>query len=82
MLSCIVAFERKKKVIMFCSDVQGAFDKVSEERFAEKISKSGLPDISHPIVRVVDEEQRRKFSYERLQSAGVVLSDMVYQGTV
>ena len=47
-LSIISAFEQKQKVVLFCSDVQGAFDRVSEARFASKIAKAGLPEVLIP----------------------------------
>ena len=81
-LSCIVAFEHKKKVIMFCSDVQGAFDKVSEVRFAEKIRKSGLPDDLIPLFESWMKSRKANVLTDGSQSASMVLSDMVYQGTV
>ena len=48
-LSIISAFEERQKVVLFCSDVQGAFDRVSEERFAYKVARAGLPVALIPV---------------------------------
>ena len=81
-LTCILAFERKRKVTLFCSYVQGAFDKVPEERFECKIRKAGLPAPLVPVYLSWMKKRRANVVTDGAQSSDMVLRDMAYQGTV
>ena len=81
-LSIISSFEQRQKVVLFCSDVQGAFDRVSEERFAYKVAKAGLPDALIPVFISWMQRRRAKVVCDGAQSDGLELRDMVFQGTV
>ena len=81
-LSIISSFEQRQKVVLFCSDVQGAFDRVSEERFAYKVAKAGLPDALIPVFISWMQRRRAKVVCDGAQSDSLELRDMVFQGTV
>ena len=81
-LSWILAFENRQKVGVFCSDVQGAFDRVRASRLAAKLESIGIPS---KIVRVLCawlEDRRAVVVVEGSSSTEQNLRNMVFQGTV
>ena len=81
-MTWIWSFEQKEKVGVFCSDVQGAFDRVRADRLGEKLHASGIPS---PLVAVLVswlEARRAHVVVEGETSVTAILQDMVYQGTV
>jgi hypothetical protein len=81
-LSWIQALESKSKVAVFCSDVQGAFDKVSEGRIGHKLKASGLPPDFVAVLISWLAARRAHVMVEGSQSQEILLQDMVFQGTV
>ena len=81
-LTIIMAFEQKEKVVLFCSDVQGAFDRVSEVRFVDKLSRSGLPPELVSVFASWLQRRRARVVTDGAHSECMDLSDMVFQGTV
>ena len=81
-MSWITAFMNKRKIALYCSDVSGAFDRVTTERLLEKLRRKGVREM---ILKVLSSWlQERKFSVivNGTQSKWHELRDSVYQGTV
>lgn len=81
-LSWISAFCKREKVLLYCSDVSGAFDHVSAKRLIAKLKSAGIPNclmngfaswLAPRVARVIVEGQ---------ESANINMSNMTYQGTV
>ena len=76
------ALTKGKKIAVYCSDVSGAFDRVSVRRLLDKLAAKKI----HPdIVRVIESWLRKRRAHVVVggeKSAEVTLEDMVYQGTV
>ena len=81
-LTWIWALAAGSKVAVYCSDVSGAFDRVSLERLVSKLKHKGL----HPdIVAVLGSWLRQRRAIVVTGGAGskeMTLSNMVFQGTV
>ena len=81
-LTWLCGFDRKKKYLVYCSDVAGAFDRVNRERLEAKLAAKGV----HPKLCAVFgswlQERRSVVVVAGAQSAGRELLDMVFQGTV
>jgi len=71
-----------KKVGVYCSDVSGAFDRVSAERLLDKLASLGLHRDLFGVVRSWLRDRRAFVVVAGERSKGSLLSDMVYQGTV
>jgi hypothetical protein len=71
-----------KKIAVYCSDVSGAFDRVSAQRLLAKLAAKKV----HPsIIRVMESWLRKRRAHVVVggeKSVEVSLEDMVYQGTV
>ena len=67
---------------MYCSDVSGAFDKVSSEKLLQKLSSQGV----HPsVINVLESwlaKRRANVVVGGVESINILMQDMVYQGTV
>ena len=81
-LCWIRAFNSRRRVAVYCSDVSGAFDRVRAERMIEKLKAKGI----HPqIVAVLASWLRARTAHVVLEGAkadALTLEDMIYQGTV
>ena len=81
-LTWIFAIAAGRKVAVYCSDVSGAFDRVSFQRMVAKLKRKGL----HPdIVAVLASWLRQRYAHVVVGgsvSDRMTLSNMVYQGTV
>ena len=81
-LSWLQAFEHMEKVVLYCADVAGAFDRVKLERLVAKLEKKGV----HPhLVRVLRSwlgERTANVAVGGALSKDLGVSDIVYQGTV
>ena len=78
----IWAFEQQKKVAVFCSDVQGAFDRVRATRLIQKLQASGLPQGLVQVLASWLRDRRSNVIVEGTNSDQRPLRDMVFQGTV
>ena len=78
----ITAFNNRDKIVVYCSDVAGAFDRVSAKRLIEKLYAKGV----HPkIIKVFEswlEERNARVLVGGMQSAEMKIANMVFQGTV
>jgi hypothetical protein len=81
-LTWLSALATGRKIGVYCSDVSGAFDRVSLERLVAKLRKKGI----HPkIVKVLTSWLQQRFAEVVVggaMSIVMVLMNMVYQGTV
>ena len=81
-LAWLSAFMEKARIALYCSDVSGAFDKVSASRLLEKLKAKGMPSA---LIKVVSSWLRDRVGHVVVagaQSAMMLLKDMVFQGTV
>ena len=80
-LPWIFMFHSGHRVGLYCSDVSGAFDRVSAERLCIKLKKWGI----HP--QVIDviwswlQERKASIVVDGTKSAEILLNNSVYQGT-
>ena len=81
-LTWLSALAAGRKIGVYCSDVSGAFDRVSLERLVAKLQRKGI----HPqIVKVLTSWLQDRFAEVVVGgeiSVMMVLMNMVYQGTV
>ena len=78
----LTMLNNRKKVGVYCSDVSGAFDRVCAARLLQKLSALGL---NRDLFGTVQSWLRDRQAFVVVAgdcSAGSVLSNMVYQGTV
>ena len=77
-----MAFNEKKQVGLYCSDVSGAFDKVCSQRLLQKLYNAGI----HPLLlKVLEAWLTERIAYVVVhgeKSNLIKLIDMVFQGTV
>ncbi len=81
-LSWIAAFNDGCKVGVYCSDVQGAFDKVDAELLLRKLSS---PNLNQQVLQVLRSWLRGRRGFVIVngkQSTPMELRNMVFQGTV
>ena len=81
MLLCVEALAAGKKVAVYCSDVSGAFDRVSTERLVAKLQNKRI----HPSIIAVITSWLRRTSRVVVAVAfsdEMALKNMVFQGTV
>ena len=80
--SWLTAFGNQQKVVLYCADVAGAFDRVDTERLAAKLRAKGL----HPqlVALFVSWLRERKgiVIVGGIESEPISLANMVFQGTV
>ena len=81
-LAWISSLQNGKKVAVYCSDVSGAFDKVSAARLAEKLRSLGLHEQLVQLVKSWQRSRRAEVVVGGERSTEAALSNMVYQGTV
>ena len=81
-LTWIQAFDRRQRIGVFCSDVQGAFDRVSIGRMCGKLHASGLPADLVGVLCSWLEARAAHVLVDGEASAAMKLQDMVFQGTV
>ena len=78
----VKAVELGRKVLVYCSDVAGAFDRVSAERLLSKLNSKGI----HPkFVKLIGswlEPRQASVVVGGERSKPFLIKDMVFQGTV
>ena len=81
-LEWLHAFNCRDKVVVYCSDVAGAFDRVRLERLVEKLHAKGI----HPkLIKLLEswlQERRARVIVGGCYSDEMFLNNMVFQGTV
>ena len=70
-----------RKVGLYCSDVSGAFDRVSSARLEWKLQKRGVQGKVLKLLASWLKERRAVVVVDGKQSREEVLTNMVYQGT-
>ena len=82
MLEWLSAFNQREKIVIYCSDVAGAFDRVRVERLISKLHAKGV----HPkLVKLIEswlQERRARVLVGGEMSGTTPLRNMVFQGTV
>ena len=81
-MNWILAFSCREKVAVYCSDVSGAFDRVSCERLLYKLQVAG---VHYRIIGIISswlQQRRAHVNVGGQQSDTIYMQDMVYQGTV
>ena len=81
-MSWLLSLDSGHKVGIYCSDVLGAFDRVSAPRLLSKLSSLGLQPEMFGVIRSWLRNRTSHVVIAGARSIGSVLSDMVYQGTV
>ena len=77
-----MSFERKHKVVVYCADVSGAFDKVRRERLVNKLRAAGVHEQIVMLLASWLDERTAEVVVQGQRSDKHALSNMVYQGTV
>ena len=78
----ISSFSRREKVAIYCSDVAGAFDRVSSKRLLDKLRKEGVHFRIIDIIAPWLGTRQANVVVGGAKSETFLLSDMVFQGTV
>ena len=81
-LTWIAGFDKGYKYALYCSDVSGAFDRVSAEQLVKKLQAAGVPTKWLNLFRSWLRERPAKVAVGGVLSVAMVLRDMVFQGTV
>ena len=82
MMHWLSAFNDRRRVVLYCSDVAGAFDRVSATRLQEKLRAHGItPELVAVLVFWLRQPKARVVIAGD-SSGEMTLGDMVYQGTV
>eukprot|EP00973_Karenia_brevis_P001049 143481-Karenia_brevis.AAC.1 len=78
----MLAFQRKKRVAVYCSAVSGAFDRVSSSILLQKLQNKGVPSSVVKLLASWLRKRQAQVVVEGAKSNVMDLSHMVYQGTV
>lgn len=81
-MTWIRGFDALRKFGLYCSDVSGAFDKVSRQRLMSKLRAKGLHDTALNILCSWLRPRTAQVVVEGARSEDMTLEDMVFQGTV
>ena len=80
--SWLLAMERHELVGLYCSDVSGAFDRVSHSRMGEKLSRLGLAPNLLSFLRSWLQDRVSEVVVGGRSAGAEPLCDSVFQGTV
>ena len=78
----VYAFNLQRKIAMYCSDVSGAFDRVSADLLLTKLRSFGLHEDILGVLRSWLRNRPAHVLVSGARSQAMNLSDMVFQGTV
>ena len=81
-LRWLKALENGHKVLVYCSDVSGAFDKVSRERLLDKLAAKGIHPMLVKLLGSWLEPRQASVVVGGAKSKPFRIQDMVFQGTV
>ena len=81
-LSWIAGMNAGMKIAVFCSDVSGAFDKVSQELLVMKAQAAGVPEHVVALFRSWMDAHIAHVVVDGEKSDAITLFNMVFQGTV
>ena len=82
MMNWIHAFSNREKIVVYCSDVSGAFDRVSSLRLLEKLRKAGIHYRLVDLIASWLGQRQANVVVGGERSESFLLENMVYQGTV
>ena len=81
--SCwLLALCRGSKIGIYCSDVSGAFDRVSADRMVRKLAAYGVNTRLLNVIRSWLRDRKARIVVAGSQSEEFRLSNMLFQGTV
>ena len=78
----LLLLEEDHAIGLYCSDVSGAFDRVSHERLGQKLRASGLPNNVVVFLQSWLEDRLSSVVVGGAFSSDTILADSVFQGTV
>lgn len=81
-LRWLLAFTQSQILLLYCSDVSGAFDCVPRGRLVQKLRRARIPE---PVVEVMSSwlgQRSVQVVVGGATSQSIAMSDMVFQGTV
>ena len=81
-LTWLPGFDQGRKFCLYCSDVSGAFDRVSTQRLTEKLVALEVPYLWRRLFVSWLRQREAKVIVGGAFSKPMSLKDMVYQGTV
>ena len=81
-LQCISAFTSGRRVLLYCSDVSGAFDRVDVPRLLAKLRGFSVPESVVGVLASWLEQRTARVIVQGKHSAPVRMENMIYQGTV
>ena len=81
LMSWILMFHSGHRVGLYCSDVSGAFDRVSAERLCTKLKASGIHQQVLDVIWSWLQKRKASIVVDGNMSDEFVLSNSVYQGT-
>ena len=81
-LKWLLGFDKGRKFCVYCSDVAGAFDRVSAERLTAKLRNLRVPDKWVKLFASWLRQREARVIVGGALSEPVSLADMVFQGTV
>ena len=81
-MSWLRAFAMRQRVAVYCSDVAGAFDRVSATRLCAKLAAACLPASLLAVLKDWLSARSARVVVDGAVSRTVHMADMIYQGTV
>ena len=81
-LTWLLGFDSGRKFLLYCSDVAGAFDRVSAQRLADKLTAQGVPEDWVKLFCSWLRKREARVVVGEAYSQVMSLADMVFQGTV
>ena len=81
-LSCLHSFSLGHRIVVYCSDVSGAFDRVDADRLRAKLRSFSVPEQVVDLLASWLRPRSARVVVGGQQSHPIQMSDMVYQGTV
>ena len=81
-MTWIIGFDALRKFGFHCSDVSGAFEKVSRQKLERKLRAKGLHDTVSDVLRSWLRPRTAHVAIDGATSDAMTLEDMVFQGTV
>ena len=82
MVLTISGFNAKLKFALYCSDVSGAFDRVTRVRLLDKLRAKGVPEVFVGIFDAWLQDREARVVVGGQQSDPMTLRDIIYQGTI
>ena len=76
------AFQLRRKVGVFLSDISSAFDSVDTRKLLDKLQRIGVCDLLMAFFEDYLAPRRARVSIDRADSVECVLQNIVFQGTV